>query len=111
MGGKKDSATQNDRRRMLKSPSAKELGRHKMAPIVPPGLAGKKEESKRPSGLPLGASKINNSTRTSIKVPTNRTLANATARITTNVGTPSAAVKRTKYVPGQQQHTAPNQKY
>jgi len=86
---------------MLKSPSAKELGRHRMAPIVATGV--KKEESKRPAGLPLGGSKVNTSTRTSIKVPQNRTLVNATARPTTNtIGTPSAAfgLKRTKYVPG-----------
>lgn len=49
---------------MMKSPSAKELGRHRMAPIIGPpnGAAGKKEESKHPSGLPLG-SKVSQSSR------------------------------------------------
>ena len=61
---------------MLKSPSAKELGRHRMQPIE-----SKKEEAKRPIGF-TPSSKIPMSTRNAIKG--NRSLANATVRPSTN---------------------------
>ena len=80
------------KRRMLKSPSAKELGRHRMQPIE-----AKKEEAKRPIGF-TPSSKIPINQRSSIKG--NRPTANATVRPNTNQSTnKTLGLQRAKFTP------------